>query len=158
MLNGCIDQVWRCRQSVASDPYSIRTTSVCVEAANMCKNRFPHCSSSSLSFFLTSYQRPLTDTIIQQIGRDNVEGPFYLYSDRSMYDIRRMSYEQPYPDFFIRWLNLPETQRALGVQVSFMYEESSHDVYSAFQQSGDYVYPGFKEDLEFLLAVGIRIL
>jgi hypothetical protein len=92
------------------------------------------------------------------IGRDNVEGPFYLYSDRSMYDIRRMSYEPPYEGFFVKWLNLAETQRALGVQVSFMYEESSHDVYSAFQQSGDYVYPGFKEDLEFLLHVGITVL
>jgi len=40
MLNGCLDQVWRCRESVASDPHSIRTTAVCAEAANMCKRFF----------------------------------------------------------------------------------------------------------------------
>jgi hypothetical protein len=91
-------------------------------------------------------------------GRDNVEGPFYAYSDRNMYDIRRPATEAPYSDFFVKYLNLPETQRALGIEMSFMYEPSSDDVYAAFQQSGDYVYPDFLSDLEGLLDSGIRVV
>lgn len=75
-----------------------------------------------------------------------------------MYDIRRPAADPPFPDFFVRYLNAPETQRALGVDVGFTYEPSSVDVYSAFQQTGDYVYPDFMEDLEELLDGGIRVV
>jgi hypothetical protein len=91
-------------------------------------------------------------------GRDNVEAPFYAYSNVSMYDIRRPSIDPPYQDFFIKYLNLPETQEALGVDMHISYEPSNIDVYSAFQQTGDYVYPDFKRDLEELLDNGIRVV
>lgn len=90
--------------------------------------------------------------------RDNVEGPYYSYSERSMYDIRKNSNQRAYPDFFVKYLNTRETQDALGVALDFKYEDSSYDVYVAFQHSGDYAYPGFLEDLEFLMDKGIRIL
>ncbi|PKS10615.1 hypothetical protein jhhlp_002370 [Lomentospora prolificans] len=90
--------------------------------------------------------------------RDNVEGPYYSYSQRSMYDIRKASNQRPYPDFMVKYLNAPTTREALGVGVDFTYEDSSYDVYLAFQHSGDYAYPRFLQDLEFLLDRGTRIL
>ncbi|OIW35227.1 alpha/beta-hydrolase [Coniochaeta ligniaria NRRL 30616] len=90
--------------------------------------------------------------------RDNVEGPYYEYSDRSMYDIRKSSQDPAYTDFFIKYLNLPSTQEALGVKLLSKYEPSSNEVYSAFQLSGDYVYPGYIDDLAFLLDKGVRVV
>jgi len=90
--------------------------------------------------------------------RDNVEGPYYTYSQRSMYDIRKTSDQRLYPDFFVKYLNEPATQEALGIAIDFEYKESSYDVYLAFQHSGDYAYPRFLQDLEFLLDHGVRVL
>ncbi|KAB5580578.1 Alpha/Beta hydrolase protein [Coniochaeta sp. 2T2.1] len=126
MYNGCLDQIYRCRQAYDSDSDSIETRALCSRAANMC--------------------------------RDNVEGPYYEYSDRSMYDIRKSSRDPAYPDFFVKYLNLPSTQEALGVDLYFRYEPSSNKVYSAFQLSGDYAYPGFLEDLGFLLDRRVRVV
>jgi hypothetical protein len=75
-----------------------------------------------------------------------------------MYDIRRSNLDPPYKDFFVDYLNLPETQLALGLNINATYEPSSQDVYSAFQQSGDYVYPDFIESLGHLLDNGIRVV
>ncbi|KAB5536412.1 Alpha/Beta hydrolase protein [Coniochaeta sp. 2T2.1] len=116
MYNGCLDQIYRCRQAYSSDVDS--------RASDMC--------------------------------RDNVEGPYYEYGGHSMYDIRKSSQDPPYPDFFVKYLNLPSTQEALGVDLLFEYEPSSNEVYSAFELNGGYVYPGFLEDLGFLLDKGIR--
>lgn len=91
-------------------------------------------------------------------GRDNVEGPYYEYSERNMYDIRKSWEESVYTDFFVKYLNLPSTQQALGVDLLFMYEPSNNEVYSAFQLSGDYVYPGYLDDLEYLLGKGVRVV
>ncbi|SPN97170.1 related to carboxypeptidase S1 [Cephalotrichum gorgonifer] len=126
MVNGCLDQLWRCKQSFSQNSEGVETRALCSQAANMC--------------------------------RDNVEGPYYAYSERSMYDVRRGSNFQAYPDFFVKYLNLPETQEALGVDIEFEYQESSYDVYLNFQHSGDYAYPGFLEDLEYLLDKEIRVL
>jgi carboxypeptidase D len=92
------------------------------------------------------------------VGRDNVEGPYYEYSGRNMYDIRKSSQEPAYTDFFIKYLNLPSTQEALGLDHPIRYEPSSNEVYSSFQLSGDYVYPGYPEDIGFLLDQGIRVM
>ncbi len=75
-----------------------------------------------------------------------------------MYDIRRPANDPVLPGYFVKYLNLPATQTALGVDPTYRYEPSSADVYSAFQQSGDYVFPIFLEDLEYLLEKGIRVV
>ena len=75
-----------------------------------------------------------------------------------MYDIRQPDAFSGRPDFFVDFLNLPSTQEALGVAVGYSYKSTNNDVYLAFQQSGDYVYPDYLEDLEFLLDKGIRIM
>jgi len=91
-------------------------------------------------------------------GRDNVEGPYYMYSDRSMYDVRKPASESIIPHFFVDYLNLPSTRQALGVKTTTKYEMSSLDVYFAFQQTGDYVYPSYLEDLAYLLNRGMRVV
>jgi hypothetical protein len=50
---------------------------------------------------------------------------------------------------------LPSTQNALGVDLN--YTDSNDDVYYAFQQTGDFVFPNFKEDLEMLLDNDVRV-
>jgi hypothetical protein len=75
-----------------------------------------------------------------------------------MYDIRKPAQDPAYPNFFVKYLNLPSTREALGVASSFEYEPSSNKVYSAFQLSGDYVYPGYLDDLGFVLDSGVRVV
>ncbi|KAM0194125.1 hypothetical protein ACHAPC_001219 [Botrytis cinerea] len=60
------------------------------------------------------------------------------------------------PTYFIDYLNLASTQNALGVNLNYT-EDSSAEVYYAFQQTGDFVYPSFLEDLEYLLANDVRV-
>jgi carboxypeptidase C (cathepsin A) len=71
------------------------------------------------------------------------------------YDVRHPSHDPEPPDYFIDYLNLATTQNALGVNLN--YTSSSNDVYFAFQQTGDFVFPDFKEDVEMLLDRGIRV-
>ena len=92
------------------------------------------------------------------LGRDNVEGPYYEYSGRNMYDIRRSSNEKVVSDFFVQFLNLPSTQDALGIEQGFQYKMSSNEVYAAFQQSGDYIFSEPLEDISYLLTTGVRVV
>lgn len=51
--------------------------------------------------------------------RDNVEGVYYNFGDRGVYDIRH-PYEDPTPaDYFVDYLNLPTVQAAIGVVSAF---------------------------------------
>ncbi|CAF9908159.1 hypothetical protein IMSHALPRED_006597 [Imshaugia aleurites] len=87
--------------------------------------------------------------------RTNVESPYYMYSGRGVYDIRH-PYEDPTPPtYFTDYLNLASTQDALGVNLN--YTESNNDVYYAFQQTGDFVYPNFLTDLEMILNNSVRV-
>ncbi|KAH7062194.1 putative carboxypeptidase S1 [Macrophomina phaseolina] len=87
--------------------------------------------------------------------RDNVEGAYYNFGERGTYDIRHPSDDPTPPEYFPEYLNLAHVQDALGVSLN--YSESNNDVYYAFQQTGDFVYPNFIEDLEQLLAAGVRV-
>ncbi|ETI22620.1 hypothetical protein G647_06696 [Cladophialophora carrionii CBS 160.54] len=87
--------------------------------------------------------------------RDNVEGPYYYYGDRGVYDIRHPFQDPTPPDYFVDFLNLPSTQQALGVDTN--YTSSNNDVYYAFQQTGDFVYLNFLSDLEQILNSSVRV-
>jgi hypothetical protein len=52
-------------------------------------------------------------------------------------------------------LNQAEVQDAIGVNLN--YTETNNDVYWAFQETGDFVYPNFIKDLEMLLDAGVRV-
>lgn len=86
----------------------------------------------------------------------DVEGLYYAYGGRGPYDIRIGYYDEDPPTYFIDYLNLPSTQNALGVNLNYS-EDANNEVYYAFQQTGDFVYPNFLEDLEMLLANDVRV-
>lgn len=95
-------------------------------------------------------------TEAENMCRDNVEGPYYAYSGRGAYDIRHPTDDPTPPDYFVNYLNLASTQNALGVDLNYT-SDSSNEVYFAFQNTGDFIYPIFLEDLNGILANGVRV-
>ncbi|EMD59428.1 hypothetical protein GGP41_009286 [Bipolaris sorokiniana] len=87
--------------------------------------------------------------------RDNVEGPYYYYSGRGTYDIRHPTNDPTPPDNFISYLNDATVQEALGVTVN--YTQSNTGIFYAFQNSGDWVFPNYRLDLEYLLNHDVRV-
>ena len=89
--------------------------------------------------------------------RDNVEALYYYEGNgRGVYDIRH-PYDDPTPaDYFVDFLNLASTQEALGVDTNYT-DYSNVEVYYAFQQTGDFVYPNFIEALEEILNSSVRV-
>lgn len=88
--------------------------------------------------------------------RDNVEAPYYHFGDRGIYDIRHPYDDPTPPENIIPFLNLASTQAILGVDTNYT-SYSNIEVYYAFQQTGDFVYPVFLEDLEHLLNCSVRV-
>ena len=87
---------------------------------------------------------------------DNVEGVYYAFAGRGIYDIRHPYLDPTPPPYFIEYLNQAYVQDAIGINLNYS-SDSSADVYFAFQQTGDFVYPNFIEDLEMLLDAGVRV-
>ena len=82
--------------------------------------------------------------------RDNVEGPYYSYGGRGVYDIRHPYDDPTPPNYILDYLNQAKIQAALGVETNYT-SFSNNEVYYAFQQTGDFVYPVFLDDLEHIL-------
>lgn len=51
---------------------------------------------------------------------------------------------------------MASTQEALGVSTNYT-SYSNTEIYYAFQQTGDFVYPNFLADLEEILNSGVRV-
>ncbi|KAI9665801.1 MAG: hypothetical protein M1821_003735 [Bathelium mastoideum] len=94
-------------------------------------------------------------TEAENMCRDNVEGPYYTFSGRGTYDIRHPSDDPTPPTYFEDYLNQAYVQDALGVNLN--YTDANDAIYWAFQQTGDFVYDNFIEDLETILANGVRV-
>ncbi|KAM0163875.1 hypothetical protein ACHAPG_001028 [Botrytis cinerea] len=118
---------------------------------NGCLDQIGFCRATNLT---TAVEQAIC-TEAENICRDTVEGVFYTYGERGAYDIRHPYDDPTPPTYFIDYLNLASTQNALGVNLNYT-EDSSAEVYYAFQQTGDFVYPSFLEDLEYLLANDVR--
>ena len=86
--------------------------------------------------------------------RDNVESPYYYYSGRGVYDIRHPYDDPTPPPNYPKYLNLPEVQEALGVTLNY---SGNNGIYYAFQNTGDFIYPNFRLDLENLLDHDVRV-
>ncbi|KAJ5139145.1 Peptidase S10 serine carboxypeptidase [Penicillium bovifimosum] len=87
--------------------------------------------------------------------RDNVEGPYYTFSGRGTYDIRHPSNDPTPESYYLEYLAKDSVMNALGVDVN--YTQSNNEVYFAFQQTGDFVWPNFLEDLEDILSRPVRV-
>jgi carboxypeptidase C (cathepsin A) len=69
----------------------------------------------------------------------------------------RHPYDDPTPpSYFLDFLNLESTQEILGVDTNYT-GFSNYEVYYAFQQTGDFVYPNFIQDLEHILNNSVRV-
>lgn len=84
-----------------------------------------------------------------------MEGPYYAYGGRGVYDIRHPYDDPTPPSYFVDYLNLASVQNALGVNLN--YTDANDEVYYAFQSTGDFVYDNFIEDLEEILDNGVRV-
>jgi carboxypeptidase C (cathepsin A) len=88
--------------------------------------------------------------------RGFVEGTYYEFSGRGIYDIRHPYLDPTPPNYFTDYLNLAQVQQALGVNLNYT-SDSSTVVGLDFQRTGDYVYPSFIQDLETLLNNNVRV-
>jgi len=89
--------------------------------------------------------------------RDNVESPYYHYSGRGVYDIRHPLRDPTPPAYFAHMLNLPKVQDAIGVDLNYSTLLANTEIYFAFQQTGDFVFPNFLDELETLLNSSVRV-
>lgn len=84
-----------------------------------------------------------------------VRGPYLEVSGRNYYDMATFD-PDPFPDpFYVGFLNQPHVQAGMGVPLN--WTQSSGTVSSAFRSVGDYVRPGWIEDLAYLLERGIKV-
>jgi len=118
---------------------------------NGCLDQISYCNQADRSTL--SGQAICTEA--GNMCRDNVESPYYAYGGRGVYDIRHPYNDTTPPRYFADYLNLPNVQQAIGVDLN--YTLSNNDIYWAFQQTGDFVYPTFLADLERILNSGVSV-
>lgn len=135
MFNGCLYQIALCRASAEGNT-SFYHTDAPITEVELTPGVMQICNEAA------------------DMCRDNVESPYYYYSGRGVYDIRH-GYEDPTPPSnFPAYLNQPKVQEALGVTLDY---SSFDSIYYAFQNTGDFIYPNFRLDLEFLLDQDLRV-
>ena len=117
-----------------------------------CLDYVAYCAESDR----TTFDGMSTCSSATAICRSLVEGPYYEYSGRGVYDIRHPYIDPTPPTYFIDYLNLASTQQALGVNLNYT-ADSSALVGEGFSDTGDFVYPQFKTDLEMILNNGVRV-
>lgn len=61
-----------------------------------------------------------------------------------------------FPDF-ADYLNIPKVQNGIGVDLNYSTLLANDEVYFAFQQTGDFVFPNFIDDLEMILNSSVRV-
>ncbi|KAK4888979.1 hypothetical protein LTR27_012200 [Elasticomyces elasticus] len=138
MPNGCLDQIALCRSAAAGINGGL--------------------ADDGQTFTYAATSQHSLDVACQEAAdmcRDNVESPYYFLGDRNAYDIRHPSVDVTPPEYFADYLNLAHVQNALGVSVN--YTEANNDIYWSFQSTGDFIYTNFIEDLEQILASGVRV-
>lgn len=75
--------------------------------------------------------------------------------ERRLLTSSRLNNTEP-PGYFQNYLNQASIQNALGVTLNYT-TYSNNEIYYAFQQTGDFVYEDFKEDLEIILEQGVSV-
>lgn len=81
--------------------------------------------------------------------------PYEAYSGLSYYDIRAPNDTSIPSDAFAAYLNQASIMDAIGVDVN--YTKSNSEVRTAFELSGDLVFPDFLADIENLLSLPVRV-
>lgn len=79
----------------------------------------------------------------------------YFDSDVNYYDISVPGAASYPPPWYQGFLNQPHVQQEMGVAIN--WTQSNSAVSTAFRSIGDYVRPGWKEDLAYLLESGVKV-
>lgn len=135
MFNGCLYQIDLCRASAEGN------------------SSYYHEDAPITGIELTPGVKQICSEAADMC-RDNVESPYYFYSGRGTYDIRHPADDPTPPSNYPNYLNLGSVQEALGVTLNY---SSNNGIYYAFQSTGDFIYPNFMLDLEYLLDQGVRV-
>ncbi|KAK5943830.1 hypothetical protein PMZ80_003111 [Knufia obscura] len=95
-----------------------------------------------------------------EVCRNTVEMPFLAYTKRHNYDVRNSTVEPGeyhLPDArYTPYLNIPEVQQALGVDLNYTRGTNS-EYLGSFGYTGDFVNPKLLKDLEELLDSQVRV-
>lgn len=162
IINGIIDegiQAGHYPEFAVHNTYGIKAVNDTVynymkfanEMPNGCQDQVALCKQTNR----TSFADYALCSEATNMCRDNVEGPYYNFGGRGVYDIRH-PYDDPTPPaLFEPFLRQDWVMEALGVSVN--YTSSNNEVYYAFQQTGDFVWPNFIEDLEEILTYPVRV-
>ncbi|CEO58552.1 Putative Carboxypeptidase 2 [Penicillium brasilianum] len=162
IINGIIDESIQAPyypEFARHNSYGIEAVNETVYNYMKFANSMPNGCQDQISYCKTTNRTSLADLAIcteaANMCRDNVESPYYVFSGRGTYDIRHPSQDPTPPSYYINYLAKDEVKNALGVDLN--YTQSNADVYYAFQQTGDFVWPNFIEDLEDILTRPVRV-
>ncbi|GFN20225.1 hypothetical protein ABZX51_011824 [Aspergillus tubingensis] len=162
IINGIIDAAIQANyypEFAVNNTYGIKALNDTVYNYMKFANTMPNGCQDQVSLCKLTNRTSLADYAIcteaANMCRDNVEGPYYQFGGRGVYDIRHPYNDPTPPSYFVDYLNKDSVMDAIGVDIN--YTESSSDVYYAFQQTGDFVWPNFIEDLEEILRLPVRV-
>ncbi|OJI84267.1 hypothetical protein ASPTUDRAFT_190649 [Aspergillus tubingensis CBS 134.48] len=162
IINGIIDAAIQANyypEFAVNNTYGIKALNDTVYNYMKFANTMPNGCQDQVSLCKLTNRTSLADYAIcteaANMCRDNVEGPYYQFGGRGVYDIRHPYNDPTPPSYFVDYLNNDSVMDAIGVDIN--YTESSSDVYYAFQQTGDFVWPNFIEDLEEILRLPVRV-
>ncbi|PYH72403.1 S10 family peptidase [Aspergillus vadensis CBS 113365] len=162
IINGIIDAAIQANyypDFAVNNTYGIKALNDTVYNYMKFANTMPNGCQDQVALCKSTNRTSLADYAIcteaANMCRDNVEGPYYQFGGRGVYDIRHPYNDPTPPSYFVDYLKKDSVMDAIGVDIN--YTESSSDVYYAFQQTGDFVWPNFIEDLEEILRLPVRV-
>ncbi|GKZ33466.1 hypothetical protein AbraIFM66950_003364 [Aspergillus brasiliensis] len=162
IINGIIDEAIQAShypEFAVNNTYGIKAVNDTVYNYMKFANTMPNGCQDQVALCKLTNRTSLADyalcTEATNMCRDNVEGPYYQFGARGVYDIRHPYNDPTPPSYFVDYLRKDSVMDAIGVDIN--YTDSSSDVYYAFQQSGDFVWPNFIEDLEEILQLPVRV-
>ncbi len=170
IINGCIDRPtqWPSYPQIAfNNTYGIEAVNASIHEAMLhdlnkpggCLDKIADCRALVPEY---DPENIGINATVNQICSDaetycteHVRDPYLLYSGRNYYDMATLD-PDPFPaPFYEGFLNQEHVQVALGVPLN--WTQSSEAVSDAFRGIGDYVRPGWLEDLAYLLDNGIKV-
>ncbi|KAJ5628335.1 hypothetical protein N7490_010563 [Penicillium lividum] len=162
IINGIIDEAIQAPyypEFAVHNTYGIEAVNNTVYEYMKFANEMPNGCQDQVATCKATNRTSLSDyslcTEATNMCRDNVEGPYYTFSGRGTYDIRHPSNDPTPPSYYEQYLAKDSVMNALGVDLN--YTGSNDEVYFAFQQTGDFVWPNFIEDLEDILTRPVRV-
>ncbi|KAJ5313840.1 uncharacterized protein N7443_000724 [Penicillium atrosanguineum] len=162
IINGIIDEAIQAPhypEFARHNTYGIEAVNETVYNYMKFANNMPNGCQDLIATCKATNRTSLSDyalcTEATNMCRDNVEGPYYVFSGRGTYDIRHPSKDPTPPSYYVDYLAKDSVLNAIGVDLN--YTQSNNEVYFAFQQTGDFVWPNFLEDLEDILSRPVRV-